>query len=301
MNIHTTPHSSSHATGHPASDTDTHTAGAAAAAALGSPLDTKADAKPYHLFVVEDDTAMRDMLSSYLEKQGMAITAMPSAEDLMRRIHRLRPDLVVLDVSLPGISGLEACRKLRADGDRVPIILLTARSEEIDRVLGLEMGADDYLSKPFSARELLARIRAVLRRVSTTPGVPISFDREVPIGGFVFVPATRSLHGEDGSTRVLSTVEYAMLAELVTNPNVPISRERLLAVSHTRSDVLLTRTVDVAVMRLRKIVEPDASVPRFIQTVRGHGYMFVPHVGAANIAAVNTAPSALSHAHAHAA
>jgi PleD family two-component response regulator len=123
MNIHTTPHSPNHASGHPASDTDTHTAGAAAAAAaaLSSPLDTKADAKPYHLFVVEDDTAMRDMLSSYLEKQGMAITAMPSAEDLMRRIHRLRPDLVVLDVSLPGISGLEACRKLRADGDRVPI------------------------------------------------------------------------------------------------------------------------------------------------------------------------------------
>jgi two-component system, OmpR family, phosphate regulon response regulator OmpR len=173
-----------------------------------------------------------------------------------------------------------------------PSILLTARSEEIDRVLGLEMGADDYLSKPFSARELLARIRAVLRRVSTTPGVPISFDREVPIGGFVFVPATRSLHGEDGSTRVLSTVEYAMLAELVTNPNVPISRERLLAVSHTRSDVLLTRTVDVAVMRLRKIVEPDASVPRFIQTVRGHGYMFVPHVGAGASAGAGAVASA---------
>jgi two-component system, OmpR family, phosphate regulon response regulator OmpR len=240
--------------------------------------DSKADTKPYHLFVVEDDTAMRDMLSSYLEKQGLAVTAMPSAEDLMRRIHRLRPDLVVLDVSLPGMSGLEACQKLRADGDRVPIILLTARSEEIDRVLGLEMGADDYLSKPFSARELLARIRAVLRRVSSTPGVPISFDREIHIGTFAFMPATRSLHGNDGSTRVLSTVEYAMLAELVTNPNVPISRERLLAVSHTRSDVLLTRTVDVAVMRLRKIVEPDPAVPRFVQTVRGHGYMFVPHL-----------------------
>jgi two-component system phosphate regulon response regulator OmpR len=234
------------------------------------------ETKPYHLFVVEDDPAMRDMLSSYLEKQGMAVTSMPSAEDLMRRIHRLRPDLVVLDVSLPGESGLSACQRLRAEGDRVPIILLTARTEEIDRVLGLEMGADDYLGKPFSARELLARIRAVLRRVSSTPGVPIAFDRDVPIGPSTFQPATRSLHGADGSTRVLSTVEYAMLAELVTNPNVPISRERLLAVSHDRADVLLTRTVDVAVMRLRKLVEPDATVPRYIQTVRGHGYMFVP-------------------------
>lgn len=232
--------------------------------------------KPYHLFVVEDDAAMRDMLTAYLEKQGLAVTAMASAEDLMRRIHRLRPDLVVLDVSLPGASGLQACQRLRAEGDRVPIILLTARTEEVDRVLGLEMGADDYLGKPFSARELLARIRAVLRRVGTTPGLPVAFDREVPIGGFVFVPATRTLQGHDGATRVLSTVEYAMLTELVTSPNVPISRERLLAVSHERSESLLARTVDVAVMRLRKIVEPDPATPRYIQTVRGHGYMFVP-------------------------
>ena len=248
------------------------------------------DSKPYHLFVVEDDPAMRDMLSSYLEKQGMAVTSMPSAEDLMRRIHRLRPDLVVLDVSLPGESGLSACQRLRADGDRVPIILLTAKTEEIDRVLGLEMGADDYLGKPFSARELLARIRAVLRRVSSTPGVPIAFDREVPIGLYTFMPSTRSLHGADGQLRVLSTVEYAMLAELVTNPNVPISRERLLSVSHARGDALLTRTVDVGVMRLRKIVEPDPATPRYIQTVRGHGYMFVPQ------AAVPARPQPQAHA-----
>ena len=236
--------------------------------------------KPYHLFVVEDDSAMRDMLTTYLEKQGMAVTAMPSAEDLMRRIHRLRPDLVVLDVTLPGESGLQACQRLRAEGDRVPIILLTARTEEIDRVLGLEMGADDYLGKPFSARELLARIRAVLRRVSSTPGVPIAYEQDVAIGSHTFQPATRSLLGADGSVRVLSTVEYSMLAELVTSPNVPISRERLLAVSHTREEVLLARTVDVAVMRLRKLVEPDPAVPRYIQTVRGHGYMFVPQARA---------------------
>lgn len=234
------------------------------------------DTKPYHLFVVEDDPAMRDMLASYLEKQGLAVTTMPSAEDLMRRIHRLRPDLVVLDVTLPGMSGLQACQRLRAEGDRVPIILLTARTEEIDRVLGLEMGADDYLGKPFSARELLARIRAVLRRHGGAPGLPIADDRPIAIGSHSFQPSTRSLTAMDGSTRVLSTVEYAMLAELATNPNVPISRERLLAVSHSRADELLTRTVDVAVMRLRKLVEPDPGMPRFIQTVRGHGYMFVP-------------------------
>jgi two-component system phosphate regulon response regulator OmpR len=234
------------------------------------------DAKPYHLYVVEDDAAMRDMLCAYLEKQGLAVTAIASAEDLLRRIHRLRPDLIVLDVTLPGESGLDACQRLRAQGDRVPIILLTARTEEVDRVLGLEMGADDYLGKPFSARELLARIRAVLRRAANVPGVPRVDDREVAIGHHTFVPATRSLLGH-GELKVLSTVEYSMLTELVTNPHVAISRERLLAVSHARAEALLARTVDVAVMRLRKLVEPDPAMPRFIQTVRGHGYMFVPH------------------------
>lgn len=236
------------------------------------------DTTPHHLFVVEDDPAMRDMLSAYLERQGLSVTPMSSAEEMMRRIHRRRPDLIVLDVMLPGESGLDACRRLRAEGDRVPIILLTARTEEVDRVLGLEMGADDYLGKPFSARELLARIRAVLRRTSSLPGVPAPSDREVRIGAHTFVPATRSLHAANGELRVLSTVEYSILAELVANPHVPISRERLLSVSHTRGEELLARTADVAVMRLRKIVEPDPAMPRYIQTVRGHGYMFVPHL-----------------------
>lgn len=260
---------------------DTHTASTSTDGAVfgSSGYATDMDAKPYHLFVVEDDVAMRDMLASYLEKQGLAVTAMGSAEELMRRIHRLRPDLVVLDVTLPGMSGLQACQQLRAEGDRVPVVLLTARTEEIDRVLGLEMGADDYLGKPFSARELLARIRAVLRRVGHVPGVPaaaLAAHGEVQIGEHHFVPSTRSLH-RGTQVKVLSTVEFAMLAELVTNPNVPISRERLLAVSHTRSDALLIRTVDVAVMRLRKLLEPDPAEPRYLQTVRGHGYMFVPH------------------------
>ncbi len=233
--------------------------------------------KPYHLFVVEDDAALRGMLVSYLEKQRLAVTAMTNAEEMLKRLHRLRPDLVILDVGLPRMSGLEACRQLRAEGDRVPIILLTARTEEIDRVLGLEMGADDYLGKPFSARELLARVRAVLRRSAGAPGMPVGGTAPVRIGLYDFVPASRSLH-RDGEVRVLSTVEYALLAELVLNPGVAVSRERLLAASHTRADTLLLRTVDTAVMRLRRLVEPDPGEPRYLQTVRGHGYMFVPHV-----------------------
>jgi two-component system, OmpR family, phosphate regulon response regulator OmpR len=226
--------------------------------------------------VVEDDPALRDMLAQYLEKQGLAVTTMASAEELLRRMHRLRPDLVVMDVGLPGMSGLEACAKLRAEGDRVPIVLLTARSEEIDRVLGLEMGADDYLGKPFSARELLARVRAVLRRVDVAPGVPRGQAQPVRIGELTFMPDSRSLVGA-GQVRVLSTVEYALLAELVANPRLPISRERLLGATHGRADAVLLRTIDVAVMRLRKLLEPDPAEPRYIQTVRGLGYMFVPY------------------------
>jgi two-component system, OmpR family, phosphate regulon response regulator OmpR len=180
---------------------------------------------------------------------------------------------------LPGMSGLDACRKLRAEGDRVPIVLLTARSEEVDRIVGLEMGADDYLGKPFSARELLARVRAVLRRTPAAPGLPMAQLPPVRLGVHVFFAATRSLQRADrpDEVRVLNTVEFALLAELVSNPGVPISRERLLAASHSRTDAVLLRTIDTAVMRLRRVVEVDASAPRLIQTVRGHGYMFVPH------------------------
>ncbi len=231
--------------------------------------------RPYHLFVVEDDVALRDMLSSYLEKQGVVVTPMASAEEMLHRIHRVRPDLIVLDVGLPNMSGLDACRQLRAEGDRVPIIFLTARSEEIDRLLGLEMGADDYLSKPFSARELLARVRAVLRRAAFTPGAPLDSNASIRIGDYMFEVSARSLHrGSD--VRILNTVEYAMLAELTTNAGVTVSRERLMAVSHTRREAVSLRAVDAAVVRLRKALEPEPAMPRYIQTVRGHGYVFVP-------------------------
>lgn len=234
------------------------------------------DARPHHLYVVDDDADTRDLVAQYLERQGFAVTTMASAEELLRRMHRLRPDLIVLDVNLPGMTGLDACQRLRADGDRVPIILLTGLSEEIDRVVGLEVGADDYLAKPFSARELLARIRAVLRRAVVVPGLPPPEAPEVRLGDRVFQPTSRSLVQANGDVRVLSTVEFAMLNELTANPNVPVSRERLLAVSHARGGELLSRTVDVAMMRLRKLVEPDPGTPRYLQTVRGHGYMFVP-------------------------
>jgi two-component system phosphate regulon response regulator OmpR len=231
--------------------------------------------RPYHLYAVEDDAALRDMLCTYFEKQGMVVTAMGSAEELLQRIDRLRPDLILLDVGLPGMTGVDACLSLRSAGNRVPIILLPADEDEADEIdrLGAALGADDQLGKPFSARELLARVQAVLRRAA--PSEPVDGDAPVKIGDYVFSAASRSLH-RGAEVRVLNTVEYALLAELSAHPSVPVSRERLLAVSHTRKDAVLPRAVDAAIMRLRKSVEPDPATPRFIQTVRGHGYMFVP-------------------------
>ncbi|WP_298831383.1 response regulator [uncultured Piscinibacter sp.] len=229
----------------------------------------------YHVHVVDAEAAHRDALARYLESHGLAVTVMGSADELLRRMHRHRPDLIVMDTTLPGLSGLQACRQLRAEGDRVPLILLSARNEEVDRVLGLEMGADDLLGKPCSLRELLARVHAVLRRSIVPPGLPMLAAAPVAFGALQFDVASRCLVC-DGHVQVLGTVEYAVLAELVANPGVAVSRERLLAVSHGRAEGLLPRAVDVAVMRLRKRIEPDPARPRHLQTVRGHGYMFVP-------------------------
>ena len=193
------------------------------------------------------------------------------------------------------MSGLEACAKLRADGDRIPIILLTARTAEHDRIAGLEAGADDYLGKPFSPRELLARINAVLRRSSSGPSVLALGSGPICVGDYLFEPGSRTL-SRGSETRPLNTVEYSLLAELVLNPGIAISRERLAAVSHLRSERVLTRTVDTSVMRLRRLIEPDPSAPRYIQTVRGRGYMFVPNcpVGGEVIASQSTVTYSLN-------
>jgi two-component system phosphate regulon response regulator OmpR len=229
-----------------------------------------------HLFVVEDDDAMRDMLGSYLRQQGLTVTLMPRADTLLARVKDQAPDLVILDIGLPGLNGLDACSKLRRAGQQVPLILLTARADEVDRVLGLEMGADDYLVKPFSARELLARVRASLRRANgMVTGSPAPAPTEVAIGAHVLDVPARCLR-QGHASRVLNAVEYALLAELVRAPGVTVTRERLLAVSHTAGTAVMPRAVDAAIMRLRKTLEPDPSNPRYIQTVRSQGYVFVP-------------------------
>jgi two-component system, OmpR family, phosphate regulon response regulator OmpR len=232
--------------------------------------------RPYQVHLVDVDTPARTALRSYLEANGLGVTPLGSAEELLRRMDRLRPDLVVLEMLLPGMGGLRACQQLRGAGDRVPLIFITSRGDEVDRVLGIEVGADDLLVKPVSPRELLARIHAVLRRTLVPPGLPMFAMQPVAIGRQSFDPTVRCLH-HDGRQHMLSTVEFAVLAELVGSPGVAMSRERLLAASHSREgQTLQLRAIDVVVMRLRKRVEPDPAEPRFIQTIRGHGYMFVP-------------------------
>jgi two-component system phosphate regulon response regulator OmpR len=228
----------------------------------------------HHLYLVDSDVAMTEVLSDYLERYGLSVTAMRSAEEMLERFRVKRPDLILLDVGLPGMSGLQAAQRLRSSGDLIPIIMLTARCEESDRILGLEIGADDYLGKPFSSRELVARTRALLRR-SAASSTCIEPGNAVHIGAFRFVPGARSLRrGND--VRALNTVEFAILAELTENAGVAVTRERLMAVSHSRKEAVLLRAVDAAIMRLRRLLEPNPSSPRFIQTVRGQGYMFVP-------------------------
>lgn len=240
-----------------------------------SDIDFTGTVRPYRLFVVESDVAQRRMLCSYLEKQGFIVTPMATAEEMLHRVQRMRPDLVVLGVGLSSLSGLDVCRKLKAAADRVSVILMTAGREAVDRVLGLEMGADDCLSRPFLERELLARVRAVLRRAMSTPGEACGSRAFMRVGDHVFSAETRNLRrGRD--VRVLNAIEHAMLVELATNAGIAVSRERLVAVSHAGTGSVSLRAVDSAIVRLRRAVEPDPAAPRYIQTVRGHGYVFVP-------------------------
>jgi len=182
----------------------------------------------------------------------------------------------VLDLMLPGEDGLAILRRLRAAGESVPVILLTAKGDEIDRIIGLEMGADDYLPKPFNPRELVARIKAVLRRKGLQAiGAPDSEEKIVAFGESVLNLATRVLV-KAGVQVALTSGEYALLKVLVTHPRHPLSRDKLMALARGRDHEPFDRAIDVQISRLRKLIETDPGQPRFIQTVWGHGYVFVP-------------------------
>ncbi len=234
------------------------------------------------ILVVDDDLRLRDLLQRYLTEQGFAVYTVADAAGMDKTLSRERIDLMVLDLMLPGEDGLSICRRMRGTKNTIPIVMLTAKGEEVDRIVGLEMGADDYLPKPFNPRELVARINAVLRRraASTPPGAPSSTVEVFEFGGMKVNLATRTFERE-GKTVSLTTGEFALLKVLVGNSRQPLSRDKLMELARGREYEVFDRSIDVQISRLRKLIEADPAKPAYIQTVWGFGYVFVPDGGKA--------------------
>ncbi len=232
---------------------------------------------PQRLLVVDDDPRLRDLLRRYLSDNGFAVYTAENATAMGKLWQRERFDLLILDLMLPGEDGLAVLRRLRGNKDETPVLMLTAKGEDVDRILGLEMGADDYLPKPFNPRELLARVHAVLRRRSPpeVPGAPSREPLSVSFGDFHLDLGTRALT-RGGEAVPLTSGEFAVLKAFARHPRVPLSREKLMEMARGREYEAFDRSLDVQISRLRKLVEPDPAKPRFIQTVWGLGYVFVP-------------------------
>ena len=227
------------------------------------------------LLLVDDDLRLRQLLAEYLRENGLQVTEAADGRQLQTALDRGHFDLIVLDLMLPGEDGLSLCRRLRGEGLSTPILMLTAKGDEIDRIVGLELGADDYLPKPCNPRELLARIRAILRRQRALPSVaPLAGGRvrigalELDLDGRVLLRGRERLR--------LSSGEFALLSVFLRHPRVPLTRDRLASLAFDRPHDPLDRSLDVAVSRLRKLVEPDPSAPRYLQTQWGVGYVYVP-------------------------
>jgi two-component system phosphate regulon response regulator OmpR len=229
------------------------------------------------ILIVDDDQRLRRLLERYLTEQGFTAKAVDGAEAMDKALARELYDLIVLDLMMPGEDGLAVCRRLRGSDNPVAIIMLTAKGDEVDRIVGLELGADDYLPKPFNPRELVARINAVLRRRAAPlpPGAPATEEEIVRFGAVVINLATRELE-RNGTVTSLTTGEFALLRILVTHPRQPMSRDKLMELARGREYDVFDRSIDVRISRLRKLVEDDPSKPRHIQTVWGFGYVFVP-------------------------
>lgn len=234
-----------------------------------------------HIAVVDDHRDIRDLVGKYLTRHGYRVTIAESAQALRRLLDRSAFDLVVLDVMMPGEDGLSLCRHLRDTTD-IPVILLTAMTEETDRIIGLELGADDYLGKPFNPRELLARIKAVLRRVNSLPPQR----GRIRVQGFKFDrwrldAGRRELIGEDGVAVALSTAEYRLLCAFLDHAGLVLTRDQLLDLTVGRTAELFDRSIDNQVSRLRKKIEVDPKAPALIKTHWGGGYCFSAAVEAA--------------------
>lgn len=222
------------------------------------------------ILIVDDDEDIRSLLAEYLGQQGLHVLTAEDGAAMQQILDSNAIDLIVLDLTLPGTDGLALCRNLRAHS-ALPVIMLTARSSSLDRILGLEMGADDYLCKPFEPRELLARIRNVLRR--SEAGGEIGDARQLQFAGWTLDLTARQLHRTDGVVVVLSSGEFRLLKALLERPNRVLSRDQLLSLTQGREAEPFDRSIDLHISRLRQKLGDDARTPQLIKTVRNEGYM----------------------------
>lgn len=231
-----------------------------------------------HVLVVDDHKDIRETLAKFLGEHGFRVSTAPDGKAMRRVLDNSRIDLIVLDLMLPGEDGLTLCRELRAKSN-IPVVMLTAMGEETDRVVGLEMGADDYVPKPFSPRELLARVRAVLRRAQSLPEQARTPDEPIAhFEGWKFNAARRELETEDGTVVPLSTGEFNLLQVFVQHPGRVLSRDLLLDLTQGREAAPFDRSIDTQVSRLRRKIEVDPRDPQIIKTVWGGGYVFTPQL-----------------------
>jgi two-component system OmpR family response regulator len=230
-----------------------------------------------HVLVVDDDRGIRELIAGYLEKNGMRVTVAANGRQMRAVLEQGVPDLIVLDLMMPGEDGLVLCRELRVGKFRtLPVLMLTARSEETDRIVGLEMGADDYLAKPFAVRELFARIRAVLRRTRMLPpGMQVSESAEfIGFGDWRLDTTARHLLDAEGTMVALSGAEYRLLRVFLDHPQRVLTRDQLLNLTQGRQADQFDRSIDLLVSRLRQRLQDVAREPRYIKTLRSEGYVF---------------------------
>ena len=230
-----------------------------------------------HILVVEDDREIRAMVSRFLTKNGCRVTAANDAPSMGRALETANIDLVVLDIMLPGEDGLSICRRLRASS-ALPIIMLTAAGDPTARVVGLEMGADDYIAKPFDPHELLARIRAVLRRAAALPANAQTPARPLRFAGWRIDPVARELRNPEGTRVMLTSAEFDLLIAFCRHARHTLSRDQLLDLSQGRATVAVNRSIDILVSRIRRKIEREPHDPLLIKTVRSGGYIFTPPV-----------------------
>ncbi|ATG72618.1 chemotaxis protein CheY [Zobellella denitrificans] len=235
--------------------------------------------KGRQLLVVDDHGEIRDLLKRFLEQHGYQVHGVRDGREMRQYLDRHGVDLIILDLMLPGDDGLTLCRELRSQGNNVPIIMLTAMGEDTDRIVGLEMGADDYLPKPFNPRELLARVKAVLRR-NPEPGQPAGEEepRKIRFNHWLLDLARRELVDDKGVTISLSTAEFDLLRVFIRHPNRVLSRDQLLDLARGREAQAFDRAIDTLVSRLRRKLEPDSRNPQLIKTIWGGGYMLVAEI-----------------------